>query len=918
MAIRIRQHIKNKLPENGLQNYIHRNMTNKSELNNYLSTGIYFITDIYDVMDGNSDFFEPNPLGRRTSENIPLQLYAGRTRDSEYSLGNISKYFEFNNNPLGSKYRIAPELIDIYKIDNLRNISTFASLYNANYDHIYHPMTKWLSDTYMSYGSTRGAINDIFKVNFSGSSSTNNHTIQDMVPGILFSNSLGSSSYRMANNPLLEGMIDFPPYEGENIDYLNIFDNMKFPVGDEYEYGLFKDDFAFKSGNIKYFHPNRSNDGYSMPLHLNRNVLHYTAYKKDKNNSDTNYVEKGGHIYDTDKFPVSNVSPSKNYFPTIFSNDPIYQSKSQGRYLLNDYIYSSSPNIKFDTKTDYNNDLTYVAKFKDHSIMDIPNRFVNSAESHNDMFSRLGVLIVQATETMVLQKFINREYIFYRIGYIKKVYKEGNKWVDFTSWKMNIPNNTRYKGKEERKDNEYYYDIDQLSHITDSLHYPLGYGSYRNNGHYNSIKGKTYNFYDIRDLINSYGHPLSKWKNLDDTIKEYLKGAIRKGDEQRVFIKITGDRGLTNFVSNGKDLLLYGVNTNDSYHTSRNTASITFAKYNNGINDNLVKKNLVINTTLKNKFNADVDLRMIGKEVDYNIVSLGHEEGKNVWGMENKYIESKYELLTKYKDIIEYKRPASLDGSYSGGSRSYSMEDFYPNDVVPVKNSRSNYYNLTEEFPGEKYKHNSEVPRISFLHGSKQYENGRYFKVLINNDQRIWSIRTDKFINPSTNLEEEIDWTHGIVYIGYAPTGASGEAQKNVLQKEFMIRKLDNFMYNAFLERDRNGCHILDTFEGDYRNNKSVSAGSTQKDELDGCEFIVRYIYSQNLLECSRLQKYTTSMYYSNKKHKDNIQKIFFVKIALHCSNGSVVEVRPVVNETTYNGESYRSMYFMSGYTSNY
>ncbi|MBF1198915.1 MAG: hypothetical protein HXM10_05935, partial [Fusobacterium periodonticum] len=131
-------------------------------------------------------------------------------------------------------------------------------------------------------------------------------------------------------------------------------------------------------------------------------------------------------------------------------------------------------------------------------IFDVSKRYKTSTEAHDDLFSRLGILIIQSTENIIMQKFINREYIFYRYGY---KYGQIIRW---TTWKNNIPNNTK--------------NSDELNNA-DNLHYPIGFGAYRNNGHFTSIKGKTFNRKDIEYLINSYGAPLTDSYKLEEKIQ---------------------------------------------------------------------------------------------------------------------------------------------------------------------------------------------------------------------------------------------------------------------------------------------------------------------------------------------------------------------------------------------------------------
>lgn len=166
-----------------------------------------------------------------------------------------------------------------------------------------------------------------------------------------------------------------------------------------------------------------------------------------------------------------------------------------------------------------------------------PSSFKGDGKRHfngPDPFAALGVLIVQGTDHFCIQKFINREYIFYR-------YKRNGKWGN---WKHNIPNNTSYV--ENYGQAEYERGIRK---DFDNMIYPLGFGSLHNE------KGITLH---PKDVIAYFG---SKYQGIEPLGKEefdkMVKSVLRKSEINKL-IKSAGDKDISNLTA--KTLIMNAKN----------------------------------------------------------------------------------------------------------------------------------------------------------------------------------------------------------------------------------------------------------------------------------------------------------------------------------------------------------------------
>ena len=768
MAIKI---VQNNLYKNKTQEDYKKILSSFDRIN---IDGIYYITDIYDVLDKEFKVNEEKDESY-VYELPPMQLYNGfDSSDYDQFLGQKTsqKMNGLSKTPFYSKYRLINPVYENY-YNQKQTISFFSYNYASNYFNIFH---KYRYNTFYNYmkNGTNGtiAIDDentaLFKIEASNILG---------LPSQLTSSNGYSSSYRLSDNTELQGLLDFPLREGENpsialgalartnMSYEDKIletipeNNDKYKVMNDYMElgGEEQKNRVSKSFASRELLPHYRNLGTSIPLHFHRNSYLYNFY--NPGSGEEGYISKYFSLFDSDRFPTYNVFPSKNYFPNLFSNDPVFDSKNQGRYLKNDYYYLSNPNNDFDTKTDYMNDLYYISKNTRGIIFDVSKRYKTSTEAHDDLFSRLGILIIQSTENIIMQKFINREYIFYRYGY-----KYGQ-MIRWTTWKNNIPNNTK--------------NSDELNNA-DSLHYPIGFGAYRNNGHFTSIKGKTFNRKDIEDLINSYGAPLTDSYKLEEKIEDYFKTRVKRDYHNDLFIKVEGDVGIDN------------LNLGD------NSLSRVLIRNKNSVED--CESAIVINADGGGNFGiatwfapdrTDTSLRY-----DYNMYGINT---RNINNEKIKNMEDKIFYQIGENGNLNVKTHAGY--FYPGNILSQFVLSTLSKDV-PDKNTKCiRFFNGYKDsklksliYPDIEYEF--------FLPGTKSYRHNTYRYSQPNlSTRKIYNyLDPNRFVvggAKSAEIPPEIDFIEMALYLSYVKVTGPSTVQYIPLKKNFIIRRFEDFIFKG-------------------------------------------------------------------------------------------------------------------------
>ncbi len=140
-------------------------------------------------------------------------------------------------------------------------------------------------------------------------------------------------------------------------------------------------------------------------------------------------------------------------------------------------------------------------------------RFFSSGE---DPFALLGVLIVQGTDHFCIQKFINREYVFYR-------YRRNGKWGN---WKHNLPNVTEYVDSYTKAD----YD-NGIRKDFENINYPIGFDSTQNR------KGYLFHSKDVYSLFEAL---YTDTPFTEAEFKKLLDSRIKKSEIDDLVLK-SGD-----------------------------------------------------------------------------------------------------------------------------------------------------------------------------------------------------------------------------------------------------------------------------------------------------------------------------------------------------------------------------------------
>lgn len=786
-----------------------------STFDNISVDGIYFITDIYDVLDRTftkEEEIEDNFVYELT----PMQLY--KAIDSQQFTNSLleeaSYPMNFNDTPTYKRYKIRKDNFGVVEaVSDKNRESYFATSYYKAYSGTYHNYIPEKFNSYLKNGVDYYDKNNFNKFVFKGTKTLG-------LPSQITGTDGYSSSYRLANDLENEGLLDFVLRDSESNSVLGDLNNRvglgESKIMEEIPNNV--DDYKVMYSNIdnsqlnnfqdshlfRWLLPHFKNRGKSLPLHFNRNSILHSMYFMNviigEIYGDDDYYGDMNYIFDNDRFPTYNVFPSKNYFPNIFGNDPLFDTKNQGRYLLNNYYYLSNPNINFDTKTDYMNDLYYLAKYENKAIFDISKRYRVSTQSHDDLFARLGILIVQTTDSIVMQKFINREYIFYRYGY-----KYGKK-IRWTTWKNNIPNNTK--------------NSDTLNNA-DNLHYPIGFGAFSNNGHLTSIKGKTYNKKDIEDIINMYGEPLSGYKRLESLIEDYFNTRMKKDFYSDLYINIKNDEDINGFSNPSGNLLVYnGTNTED------NESRI------------VIEKNETNFSGIQGTFERHITMRTGDKPVfkafgiNYKRKDLPINAGKDI--KDTVY----YQMGHNFNETSGGFNPGLLYSEYTMKSEKFDIPADDPNQGDLYFN---NGYKDSKIRPDEPLKNIKE----GFLTGKKDYVHSMYDISIMNYNNPEFTKRIRNYASLAKFGRQSNRWTEFNPYygVGYALYISCVEiAGENYtyheVNKEFHIRRYENFIYKGRIKKNEFGEYVV-----------------CDPDDTNGFIFIVGYDCSNQRVFCYSLNE---------------------------------------------------------------
>ena len=285
----------------------------------------------------------------------------------------------------------------------------------------------------------------------------------------------------------------------------------------------------------------------------------------DYNIFETNY---GGYY---DKFKYLTISTKDELFNDKNVPNKLGVVSDEGKFLLggNEFDNGDKPGFRFDTKggypsflrghgngtTSYRGFINYLSKggwggaslnnikadpfnFKKDSNKPAEKRgisiwkefrdFTNSKGKNfgdgylttigEDPFALLGILIVQGTDKFCIQKFINRDYIFYR-------YKRNGVWGN---WKHNLPNVTEYVGNDYNKEE---YDKGIRKDFS-NINYPIGFSSTQKN------KGYLFHSKDIIEYFEAIYNGTKPFSEAD--FMKLLEGRIKKSEVEDM-IKKSGD-----------------------------------------------------------------------------------------------------------------------------------------------------------------------------------------------------------------------------------------------------------------------------------------------------------------------------------------------------------------------------------------
>ena len=278
-----------------------------------------------------------------------------------------------------------------------------------------------------------------------------------------------------------------------------------------------------------------------------------TPTESDKRSDEGKFI-LGGDEFDNGDEPFYRFD-TKGGYPSFLNSHGLGTSSYRG------YVYEAANKISGiylpseirATPINYDKDNNYPAKprgatiWRDYDDVAHPSKKGSSdtitTTTGEDPFALLGILIVQGTDNFCIQKFINREYIFYR-------YKFGNKWGN---WKHNIPNVTEYVDVENYGETEYKNGIRKDFFNTN---YPLGFGSVGHN------KGWVFHPKDIYEIFKYYIGGTKPFT--ESEFNQLVENRIKKSEIEDM-VKKNGDTAL-GLYTNGvikfdKKNGVYGHNT---------------------------------------------------------------------------------------------------------------------------------------------------------------------------------------------------------------------------------------------------------------------------------------------------------------------------------------------------------------------
>lgn len=684
----------------------HIEKLDKLNLDNFTHSGIYFINDLYDVAlkeDYKSSYFTKhyNPLETNINnlsgltETYKLQdspngfttdykyedfLFLNKSLLFKYDTLNTDanvKWYTYNNNFVAVATSRNEENLFRYNINN----STLSILYTYNRSYIKKLRSSTSTVKEDGFNFTKDSTNLPNLLNEANTSSSFRISDNIMDHGIIPDTNLYSTldkrpdnqSTRIEENNLRltveesniysRGLLDGRLYtmsqvfdeSYSRVDYSHIerkgrYLLSKFPYKNKgvlhWEYNSL---FKMMASNMSYLNYSNHNRKYTALRSSGSGALFENRdYARNMNN------HMG--LQDFDKIPYKNVFMSKNYYPKVQLDNPVYNNRIHSRKNINYSNTKYNKDFTLDTFKDFNNTSTYISSDKISDMESYDNVLTHQMETkENDLISKLGILIVQASDNIIMQKYINREYIFYRYKILNNSYYTG-----WTNWKSNLPMVT---SSENDKNLE-------------SINYSIGFGSFRTDGYLHELRGKMYNEYDIKrivnkiDIKNKFGFDIA---NIDNYINTYLSDKIPKSQANNLFVQesmdtITGNldirsnrfensrisnstkrgRFLFNKVSypgtqyrlgnsNSHDKIRLGISL--GYATLKNTEDLRFIGF----------ESLYINSTTvphKSVYNGKLlGIELTTKDITgYNINSTKDIIGENVYSYYDNVVKSYFRI----------------------------------------------------------------------------------------------------------------------------------------------------------------------------------------------------------------------------------------------------------------------------------
>ena len=707
-------------------NFVNRNeiIDNLDEMNKLKKAGIYFITDLKGIIDSisssNNGLFHSNSSegNRKAVPRLnPLESYLFKyefnpiierdlniklsdTDNSIKTATNIDTALYFDQN---TSYFYEPGIIQLNKTTYEEPSSDVDGEYTA--DAIIDESSIKTGTVYVTMGNSIFMQNELMRKFLSNNKYPNgyhqmNNNIYNNIrngktddltgytfqknngfPSLLFGDDF-SSSFRLGENLKFQGFIDY--YTDARQKGLN-------ETGKEIMKLRTNVSNIFMDSNlsVKYL-----NNGKWIP-----NRFIYDKFSK-MGRKHTGY----------DKIPRFMNFPAYNYYPVTYNESPL-TPLLDGRYLKENQIVLSNPKMETDTYKYFNNDMNYVhpdfaitfGGKENELYKEFPDlngdlnsgtirkksegktlnlRFSNDGYQGDDLFSKLGILEVIVTDSVVIQKYTNREYNMVRYFY------EG-KW---TNWKSNLPMVTT--------DND--------------VNYPIGFGSHRNNGHTHAMKGKLYTVKDILEIIN-LSKRLKDLREVPKLINDYWKDKVKKEEINNLFIKSGRDEDISFLSFKGNNLA--GINRRlgnreDNNYPSRtddlillrhpkDSKFIFSSNYNtrfrgfstNVINEDAIRKSSSVEDSEYNYFSKKPD-ELFGIDFRFtepydNDDNFTFEEENNLvftrFGVPNISKDSNYNIITTY---VPYK-------NYRNSLYRSEKLNFTPNDSDDEKNDiiKPTFYN---------------------------------------------------------------------------------------------------------------------------------------------------------------------------------------------------------------------------------